>query len=177
MLIAFGGVAILTADKAGRGSVTWKGYVILLGGTLVFAVYTILVKEIADRYDTLTLNTLVFGMGALFMLPIGAPAVHRTNWAALQWDQWWGLGFMVLLGSVLPYLLFAYALTALSAARVAAFNYLQPVIASSLGVWLLAEHLTAKVVIGGALILLGLYLTERERGEEKLPHKATQEGV
>jgi drug/metabolite transporter (DMT)-like permease len=65
-----------------------------------------------------------------------------------------------------PYVLFAYALTELAASRVAAFNYLQPVIASSLGIWVLSEKLTAKVLIGGALILAGVYLTERERGEE-----------
>jgi drug/metabolite transporter (DMT)-like permease len=70
---------------------------------------------------------------------------------------------MVVFGSVISYLLFAYVLTELAASRVAAFNYLQPVIASGLGIWLLSEQLTAKEVIGGALILAGVYLTERER--------------
>jgi len=71
----------------------------------------------------------------------------------------------VLFGSVVPYLLFAYALTGLAASRVAAFNYLQPVIASSLAIWVLSEKLTAKVLIGGVLILTGVYLAER--GGEK----------
>ena len=31
---------------------------------------------------------------------------------------------------------------------------------------MLGERLTAKVVGGGVLILIGVYLTERERGEE-----------
>jgi drug/metabolite transporter (DMT)-like permease len=51
---------------------------------------------------------------------------------------------------------------------VAAFSYLQPAIATSLGIWLLGEKLTQTVVIGGALILLGVYLTERERGDDAL---------
>ena len=38
--------------------------------------------------------------------------------------------------------------------------------ATALGIWLLGERLTHNVVIGGTLILLGVYLTERERGEE-----------
>jgi drug/metabolite transporter (DMT)-like permease len=50
---------------------------------------------------------------------------------------------------------------------VAAFSYLQPVIATALGIWLLGETLTRGVVVGGVLILFGVYLTERERGEDE----------
>jgi len=166
MLIAFGGVGILSADKAGGGG-HWTGDLILLAGSAVFAYYTILMKEVADRYDALTLNLLSFGTGALMMIPFAAPALLKVSWATLPTPAWWGLAYMIGLGTVVPYLLFAVALTELSASRVAAFNYLQPVIASSLGIWLLSERLTRKVVGGGVLILLGLYLTERERGEEK----------
>jgi drug/metabolite transporter (DMT)-like permease len=76
---------------------------------------------------------------------------------------------MVLLGSVVPYLLFALAIKELAASRAAAFNYLQPVIASSLAIWVLAERLTLKALIGGVLILAGVYLAERERGEDLAP--------
>jgi drug/metabolite transporter (DMT)-like permease len=167
MLVAFGGVGILTADKASRGSgQSWAGDLILLAGAAVFAGYTILMKEVADQYDALTLNTLMFVLGALLMAPFCARAVAATPWAELHLEAWWGMGFMILGGSVVPYLLFTYALTGLTASRVAAFNYLQPVIASSLGIWVLSEKLTGKALVGGALILAGVYLTERERGEE-----------
>jgi drug/metabolite transporter (DMT)-like permease len=58
------------------------------------------------------------------------------------------------------------AMTELTAARVAAFAYIQPVIATALGIWLLHETLTVKIVLGGVLIIAGVYITERERGEE-----------
>ena len=103
------------------------------------------------------------------MLPFCARAVANTNWTTIRPVAWWGLAFMIVFGSVISYLLFAYVLTELAASRAAAFNYLQPVIASGLGVWVLSERLTSKVLIGGALILVGVYLTERERGEENAP--------
>jgi drug/metabolite transporter (DMT)-like permease len=167
MMLSFVGVGILTADRATRGNGEhWMGDLILLAGTAVFAVYTILMKELANQCDTLALNTLIFVLGAILMVPFCARAVAATNWAGLRLEAWWGLAFMILFGSVVPYVLFAYALTELAASRVAAFNYLQPVIASSLGIWVLSERLTAEVLIGGVLILAGIYLTERERGEE-----------
>ena len=166
MLISFGGVGILTAEKAGMAEAAHlTGDLILLAGSAVFAYYTILVKQVAERLDALALNALTFGVGALLMVPFSAQALLRVGWAALPARALGALAFMVILGSVVPYLLFAWALTTLAASRVAAFSYLQPVIASGLGIWLLAERLTVMVVSGGALILLGVYLTERERNE------------
>jgi drug/metabolite transporter (DMT)-like permease len=168
MMIAFAGVGILTADKVGQGSGGhWTGDLILLLSTVVFAIFTVLMKEVANSLDGLTLNTLIFTLGAVMMLPFCAHAVVVTNWAALSLEAWWGLAFLVVFGSVVPYLLFAYVLTELPASRAAAFNYLQPLIAIALGIWVLSERLTSKVLVGGALILAGLYLTERERGDEK----------
>jgi drug/metabolite transporter (DMT)-like permease len=170
MMISFAGVGILTADRAGRGNLGhWTGDLILLGGTALFAVYTIFMKEIAIEYDTLTLNTLVFGLGAIQMAPFCAGAVSATNWTRVEGYAWWGLTFMILFGSVIPYLLFVLAIKELAASRAAAFNYLQPVIASTLAIWVLAERLTLKLLIGGVLILAGVYLAERERGEDLSP--------
>jgi drug/metabolite transporter (DMT)-like permease len=168
MLIAFGGVVVLTTGKAGRtGGGHWIGDLIILAGTGVFAYYTILMKQAADEYDVWTLNALTFGLGFLFMIPFGGRAALEVRWSSLPAEAWLGLGFMVAFGSVIAYLIYAFALTELTASRVAAFGYLQPVIATALGIWLLAEKLTPGLVVGGTLILAGVYLTERERVEEK----------
>jgi drug/metabolite transporter (DMT)-like permease len=172
-VISLVGVGLLTAGKgAHTGGANWVGDALLLVGGAAFAYYTILLKEVADRYDVLTLNTLVFGMGAAFMLPFSAGAIGGVGWSALPAEAWWGIAFMVILGSVVAYLIYAFALTELTASRVAAFAYLQPVIAAGLGIWLLGETLNSRVVMGGALILLGVYLAERERGDETLLSKA-----
>ncbi len=175
MVIAFAGVGFLTADKPVQGNGGHLlGDFILVISTLVFAIYIVLLKEVADKFDTLTLNTIIFALGAVMMIPFCTRAVLVTNWSALNLEAWWGFVFLIVFGSVLPYLLFAYVLTGLSASRAAAFNYLQPVIASGLGIWIFSERITSKVLVGGSLILAGVYLTERERGEDKgratVPH-------
>ena len=167
MLISFGGVAVLTLGGEEVGSAAhWQGDLIVLAGSVSFAYYTIQVKEIANRYDALTLNTLTFAVGALLMIPFAARSVLNIRWANVTLGAWGGLGFMIVLGTVVAYLFYAFALTELSASRAAAFAYLQPVVAALLGTWLLGEKITVRVVAGGALILLGVYLAERERGEQ-----------
>lgn len=175
MLISFGGVALLTTGIVSRSDGGhWFGDILLLVGTVTFSCYTILVKTISDRYDTLTLNTLTFGLGALLMLPFGVPAVSGVRWASLSTSAWSGLAFMVVFGSVISYLIYAFALTELTASRVSAFGYLQPLITAALGAWWLAEKLTSRVVLCGVIILAGVYLTERAREDAQPTSEAVR---
>ncbi len=168
MLISFVGVAILTTSKAGRGNGGyWQGDLILLAGSVVFALFTIIVKRLGDRYHPLVLNAVSFALGSVLMLPFGLRPILHINWKLVTFSVWWGLAFMAVFGSVVAYLAFAMALTELTASRVAAFGYLQPMLATALSIWLLGERITTAFVISGGLILVGVYLAERERGEEK----------
>jgi len=164
MLISFGGVAFLTMGMASRADGGhWQGDILFLAGTATFSGYTVVVKEIADRFDALTLNTLTFGLGAILLLPFGAPAVWGTRWATLSLPAWLGLACMIVFGSLLPYLIYAHALSELTAARVSAFGYIQPLITAALGAWWLGEKVTWRLAFCGLAILLGVYVTERAR--------------
>jgi drug/metabolite transporter (DMT)-like permease len=68
---------------------------------------------------------------------------------------------MAIFPSVICYLIYYYALKQIPASRVAALAYLQPVLATVLGVLLLGEHVTVPLVAGGVVIFAGVYLTER----------------
>lgn len=166
MLVSFAGVAVLSIRWAGQeNGASWLGDLLVLGASAVFAFYTIQAKKVTDQYDAITLNALTYGLGSLLMLPLGGRSVLAAHWSALTSREVWALGYMVVFGSVVPYTIYVFAMTELAASRVSGFSYLQPVIATAFGIWLLSEKLTWRVVTGGTIILLGVYLTERERGE------------
>jgi drug/metabolite transporter (DMT)-like permease len=164
MLISFGGVVFLTMGMGSRADGgLWQGDILYLLGTVTFSGYTVAVKEIVDRFDALTLNTFTFGLGAVLLLPFGVPSVWRTSWGTLPRAAWLGLACMIVFGSLLPYLIYAYALSGLTAARVSAFGYIQPLITAGLGAWWLGEQVSWRLVFCGVAILLGVYVTERAR--------------
>ncbi len=166
MALSFSGVVLLTYGKTGHANhADWLGNLILMAEVVVFAVYTILVKEVSDQYDVVTLNSMVFGLGALMMVPFCATAVWHLQWSRIPMRSVLGLGFMIFFSSVIAYLLYVFALKGLTAARVEAFYYIEPVIATGLGIWLLHDRVGLWVILGGGLILLGVYFTEWERGE------------
>lgn len=176
MAVCFAGVALLLAGKSAPGSgAYWSGDLELIIAGLVFAYYTILMKEVSHLYDTLTLNAMVFGIGAILLIPFCARSVAVTDWRAVSAQAWAGLGYMVLFGSLVAYLIYGFALQELAASTVASFSYLQPLMAAALGVWLLGERISLNAVLGGIIILAGVYLTEHGRGRRRkhFEHLAT----
>jgi len=171
MAVSFAGVAVLLLEQPAQGSgANWLGDLIVIAAGGFFSLYTILMKGVANSYDSLTLNMLVFVLGTIFLVPFCAGPVYATHWNQVPLDAWLGLGYMVIFGSFVAYLIYGFALERLSASSVAAFAYLQPLMAALLGIWLLGEKLSAAAVIGGIVILLGVHLTEHARGERKSIH-------
>jgi len=167
MFISFAGVLILTSEHGlGAGSPTLAGDLITLAGSVAFAFYTIAGKKVALTYNTLAMNTYAYLIGAILVVPISAWQLRAVPWATISWRGWLAVGYMAGLASVAAYLIYYYALSKLSASRVAAFGYLQPVVATLLGVLLLKESLSPQLLAGGSAVLLGVYLAERARNSK-----------
>jgi len=160
MLMAVGGVAVLQTGAAGQAVVTVFGDALILLSALAIAVYSVLGKHVMARHDFVTVNAVSFLAGFLSLAPWLWPP-HGFSYAAVSARGWLSLLYMAMFASVLGYLIYCYALTKLPASRVSAFAYLQPPLASLLAVPLLAEPLTGALLGGGALILAGVYVTER----------------
>jgi drug/metabolite transporter (DMT)-like permease len=168
MGMAFSGVAVLAAEHGiSLSAGTFRGDVITFIGSLAFAGYAVLSKKVARLYDSVAMNFFSFLAGSLIILPLAIRQAARLDWAAVEWQGWTALFYMAVFGSVVPYLIFYWTLRHLAASRVAAFGYLHPVMVTTLGVLALGEKITVNLLVGGPLVLAGVYLTEmrpRENG-------------
>lgn len=95
------------------------------------------------------------------MLPVIAWQSYGFDFTQVSAVAWTGILYMALFSSVLCYVIYYYALTYVPASRVAAFSYLQPVLATVMAIPLLGEHPTSALLMGGTLVLLGVFLAER----------------
>jgi drug/metabolite transporter (DMT)-like permease len=168
MLISFSGVVLLETDQGSPlHSPLLLGDVISLAGTLGYSIYTVLAKRAARAYDTISLNTLCVCMAAILWLPVALRQGIRLDWAAVGWAGWAGLLYMVLCSAVGGYLLFFWLLRHMEASRVVVVNYFQPVVVVLLSIPLLGERPTMRLVVSGALVVLGVYLTEDASARER----------
>ena len=79
-------------------------------------------------------------------------------------SAWWAVAGLGVICSALAFLVFFALVAEVGPTRMTVITYLNPVVAVVLGVGVLAEPLTAGILLGFPLIILGSYLsTARSR--------------
>ena len=132
-----------------------------LAGSLAFAYFTVLSKNVASRYGPVPLTCFTYFAGACLLLPIGLPFMLKVEWLHLTWGSYLAFFYIAVLSSVLAQLIFYYALRRMSASRLASLTYLQPVVTTISSVLVLSEKLSINFIIGGSVVLTGMVLTQR----------------
>lgn len=162
MLLAFSGVAALNfgPGKDTHGATVLGDVLIFLAG-FTFALFAVFGKEVTRRHDTVTMTTLGYTSGAIAGLPLLWWLMRDYPVGSVPLEGWLWVLYLAALPSVVGYMIFYYAMTHLPASRVAAFSYAQPVIAAATGLVVLGEAITPTVAAGGALVLSGVWLTNR----------------
>jgi drug/metabolite transporter (DMT)-like permease len=171
--IALAGVLLLLLSHGLKAlSGLFYGDVLLLGSLLAWVFYSTEGRELVAAEGPLRTSAWSNIAGALLLLPL-APWVLRPEllWASSLLAK----GAVLYLGlgsSVLSYLIWFAALGRTDASKVAIFSNLQPV-ATALAAWaLLGEPIGWEVVVGGALVLLGVRLTQGPSFKRGLPPAA-----
>ena len=79
----------------------------------------------------------------------------------MTWQSWAALGYLIVFGTVLPFLWFYEGVKALGAARAAQFINLVPPLAVAESELILGEPMTPALYVGTALVVTGLSLTNK----------------
>lgn len=177
--IAVAGSGALWLVGIGVATGSGVGNLLVLLNVLAFSVYLVISRDLARRYDPLTVITWIFVFGALGIAPWGTSAllaetggVSPATWGALAW--------IVLVPTVVSYYLNVWALQRVQASVVAVFVYLQPVATALLAVPILGERPSPRLIPAGALIFAGVAVTawaERRARRGRPPSPAEQEHV
>jgi len=167
MALALAGVAYLARQAAHPApgaplvQATPAGDALTALAGALFALFAVYAKKAAESYSSVVVNGFAFMGGAALLAPIIAWQAPTFPFARVSAAGWSSLVYMALFPSAVCYLIYYHATTRISASRVAAFVYLEPVVATLMAVAFLGERITAPLVASGAVILGGVYLTER----------------
>jgi drug/metabolite transporter (DMT)-like permease len=168
MAMAFAGIAVLASENGiSAHSPSVLGDAITMTGSIGFAMYVVLGKRRAGRYNPLTMTAFSHYAGALMVLPV---AIYRAvtmssveHWRAIAWTGWAALLYMAIFSSAVAYVFYFWLLGHLEASQLSAFTYLLPVVATILGILWLGERGSWSQVAGGILALGGVYWIESGR--------------
>lgn len=156
VLTAFGGGALVAlADRSG-GTGALTGDLIALAGAACVSVYTMLGAVCRERLSTTAYTYLVYlsASGTLLGIALvtGTPLLGYGPVNLLT-----GLGLAVFC-TLLGHSVFSWGLKYLPPAFISTVKLLEPVFSALYGLFLFAERPGGLVILGGALILLGIGL-------------------
>jgi len=142
----------------------WRGDLLLVLSGLGYASYSLIGRDVLQRRDPLDVTARSIIWGGVAMVP---PAVLEWQGGARPALTAAGAGgtlYLAVVITALGYLAWNWALAQVEASRAAVFLTVQPIAGALLGVAFLREPVTVFTLTGGALIVLGLWLTARGQG-------------
>ncbi len=160
LLICFGGVCLIFYDhlKDFLQPDFSFGIFLSLTATLTWAFGTLYTKKKAasfNPYFSLGLQMLISSI--ITFSVVGASGISIPL-AAIPAAAWWSIAYLVVIGSVLTFIAFIYALQKLPAEVNSIYAYINPIVAVLLGAVIFGEPLTIYIAIGGTIVLVGLFL-------------------
>lgn len=154
-------------------SSTLLGNFLLIFASISWVFGALLSKKMLKKYSTLTVTAIIFLVGVVtFFIPALTEFFQKPSWPTqVTYIGIISLLFITVASSISAYFLFEWGLGKLGIIKADLFQYIEPVVATSLGVLLLNEHVHFSFIIGAALIALGVYWSTLGKEHHK-HHKA-----
>ena len=166
IFVAFSGVLLVVSHGYFRslleGGIATFGDLLILLSAVNWAVFSVLSRRELQNHPAVRMMFYVMLMGWLltniWLFGFGPglseiPALTKAGWGSVL--------LLGIFGSGLAYIAWYDALQELPAARLSVFIYIEPLVTLVLAALILGEAITITTVIGGAMIISGVYLVNR----------------
>ena len=165
LLVGFAGIAVLVRPGGGSGPL---GYLLLtVLAAISWALGTFLSPRVAVPRDAFVATGYETFIGGLVLTAIGVATTSASELDPSGWSarSVWGLVYLILAGSVVGYTAYAWLLGNAPLGLVSTYAYVNPVVAIALGVIVLDETITARIIAGAVLVLIAVAIVVRRESQ------------
>lgn len=165
LLMGFGvailGIGLILLEGAGF-ELRLKGDLLALGAAAVFALYSAILTRVPKGYHYIEVTRKSFAYAILMMLSYYFLDNNEIKLSTLTITTVWSnIAYLGILSSGLAFVLWHKSIEQIGPISASNYSYLVPLITAITGVIFLDETITPYMMIGGALILIGLYLAQK----------------
>lgn len=158
------GISLISFNGSSNFKLNSLGDILALLAALVWAIYSLLTKQISEYgYNTVQVTRRTFSYGLFFMLFTLIPFGFELNLGRFTNPIY--LGNIIFLGigaSAICFVTWNYAVKILGAVKTSIYIYIVPVVTVVTSVIILNERITLMALIGTVLTLLGLFLSQKK---------------
>lgn len=160
-LIAMAGVLlILNPGRDSLHSDNGMGSLILVLSSLLWGYYSALARKASEKFSALQVTTCGIFIAAILSLPFVFIEAHTWNWRDMfSLPVMGSVIYISFISTALAFFCWNKGLSLLPAHQAGLFFFFQPVVGAFLSWLILHEQITGFFFTGGALIMLGVYLS------------------
>lgn len=157
-----GVLAVIDPRNAELSPSLFWGNMSLLAAALTWALYSVLVRKVAQNADLLTSSAIMLLGGVPSSVVFSVWEINTIGIGAITWGIVSGILFLGIISTAIAMFLWNYAFAELPAAAASLTFFAQPVVGALLGWFFLAEVITPLFILGGVLIGIGILIATRE---------------
>lgn len=169
--LSFLGVIFLVFNtvRVDSGNVTETqpmGIVYMIGNCIFFAMYLGAFRPLITKYSVVTFMKWMFLFSAVVAIPFDIKELVGLNMAVMPVKYLLELGFVILFSTFVAYFLIPVGQKVLRPTVISLYGYLQPIIATVMGIVTGMDHLTWQKVAAAVLVFTGVVLVNKSRAAE-----------
>jgi len=170
------GVFLLISGQEGfewKISGSLSGDLLLFGAVISAAIYMLLVNRLGGRYSPFEITAMQFIYGTLLFAPEFFLELNEINWNIIQLNAIAAVVSLAIFASIGAFLCYNYALAKISATQASVFLNGVPVVTVISAWFILGEKMTLIQLLGGFVVLLGVFLANSIKQKSKIQEPVT----
>ncbi len=163
LALSTAGVFLVISGKTGGLTFTRSGIagdLLTLCASIFWALYTLAAKPLLERYSPIKITAYSMASGTLMLLPVGTYELMHQSWTTISIPSWTAFIFSTFLSGGVAFTLWYEGVKKIGVTRTVVYHYLVPFIAVVFAAFFLAERITVSQVLGGILILAGVFTVQ-----------------
>lgn len=139
------------------------GDILVLCAQLSYALYLTLYRNFIKKYSLVTLMKWMFTFASLVAIPVSLPTILATDFSAVTSAMWGGIAYVAVMGTFVAYIGIMIGQKTLRPTVVGMYNYIQPIVATIVGISVGMDHFSVLKGVAVVLIFSGVYLVTISR--------------
>lgn len=168
VLGASGALILVLSGRAGisGGENPTLGDLLVLGAQLSYVLYLTLYRNFIRKYSLVTLMKWMFTFATAVAIPVSLPTILSTDFSSVTTAMWGGAAYVVVGGTFVAYIGIMTGQKTLRPTVVGMYNYVQPIVATAVGISVGMDKFSMLKGIAVVLIFSGVYLVTISRAKE-----------
>jgi drug/metabolite transporter (DMT)-like permease len=156
------GVAVVVFEGFGSGGDSLVGDLLVLMASVGVGGYTVLSMPLLERHTPLAVAGYPVVFGAPFLVVLSSPYLLHLEWGSVGAGSWAAVAFSALFATAFAFAGWQRGISRIGANRVLVYQYLITVVGVASGIVFFGETLGIEKIVGGAVIVIGVYLARRQ---------------